>query len=260
MTDVCFLVPAYNPDRAAMDDTLRSIATQGFACRTLIVDDGSREPVTVADRPGVEVLRVEPNGGITNALRAGVEHILADPDIRYVARLDIGDFNRPQRIERQRAFMEEHPDVDLLGGRSNVTDMTGQSLFRYGVSDPAALARSIYRATPFTHSTFFIRCDALRRIGNYDPDFVMAQDYELALRYHRFGALRCIEDIVIDYVRDPGGLSLQRRKTSLRMRMKAQWKHRQPLNPHWVMGMVRSMLLYLMPADLATWLAKQAYS
>ena len=53
------------------------------------------------------------NKGLGNALRVGVE--AASHEI--IARMDSDDVSVPDRFEKQIAYMESHPECDLLGGQ-----------------------------------------------------------------------------------------------------------------------------------------------
>jgi hypothetical protein len=50
------------------------------------------------------------NGGIERALEAGID-ALAARGFRYAARIDAGDLAAPQRLAKQRAYLDAHPRV-----------------------------------------------------------------------------------------------------------------------------------------------------
>lgn len=253
------LVPAYNPNSGELTATIGSLLRQTTAVDVCVIDDGSTRPVApmlpAGDR--IQVIRLEQNGGITTALRAGVAYGL-DRDYEFMCRLDVGDISYPERLALQRDFLEAHPDVDLVGGVSRVVDLSWQLLFLHGVSGgPEAVDAYLLKNTPFKHSTFFFRSEAIRRCGNYDEGFNGAEDYELLLRLARYGRIDCIPDVVTDYVDNPQGISATRRGLQLRMRLKAQLRHPRPTVPGWYVGVARTLLTIAVPYRLmkrvSTW-------
>ena len=61
----------------------------------------------------LNVIRLEENGGLGNALRIGVENVKYD----IVARMDSDDICAPDRFEKQLAYLESHPECDIVGGQ-----------------------------------------------------------------------------------------------------------------------------------------------
>ncbi len=210
------LMPAYNPGPAEFDKSLRSLLNQTLKVDILVIDDGSAAPVAplCPDDSSIHVLRLDKNGGIARALIAGVNYALAH-DYEYLCRLDVGDISYPERVARQLAYMQSHPDIDLLGSYSRVVDMNGRELFLHGVKGgPDAIKAYLWENSPFKHPTFLVRASAIRRYGNYDSNFNDCEDYELMLRFARHGKLDRLPDTLIDYVDDPRGLSTSCRRAS----------------------------------------------
>jgi len=129
-----------------------------------------------------------------------------------------------------------------------VIDIAGQELFLHGVTGgPEAVGAYLHLNSPFKHSTFFVRTDALVRHGNYDKRFNVAEDYELLLRIARRGKVDCLPDTLIDYVDDPSGISTSRRPGQLRARLRAQFMHVDPLSASWHFGVARTLGLIVTP-------------
>ncbi|GIV40177.1 MAG: hypothetical protein KatS3mg033_1977 [Thermonema sp.] len=120
------LIPHYN-NLEGLYKSLESISSHPKV-RVLIVDDGSR----AEQRPGeaelqkrfgqkmeLVLLLNEQNRGIEHVLNQGLEYILRHfPDCPYIARLDCGDICHPERFAIQERYMDEHPEVALLGSGS----------------------------------------------------------------------------------------------------------------------------------------------
>ena len=61
----------------------------------------------------MHVIRLKENSGLGNALRIGVENAQYD----IVARMDSDDICLPGRFEKQLAYLETHPECDIVGGQ-----------------------------------------------------------------------------------------------------------------------------------------------
>jgi len=259
---VLALVPAYNPRPAALAATLKSLLTQTSATDIALVDDGSVPPVEVPSfaRERVSLIRLAKNGGITVALTAGVQ-FACDAGYEFICRLDVGDLSYPRRVERQLAFLDAHPDVDLVGSYARILDAGGRTLFHHGVDGgAAAVAAYLRKNAPFRHSTFFIRTSALARHGGYKCAFDGAEDYELLLRLAVRGRVDCLSETLVDYVEDPRGITETRRALQLRRRLAAQLAHLAPLSPAAYAGVLRTLVIMALPRRVARMATLRAWS
>ncbi|GHA25426.1 hypothetical protein GCM10007989_21370 [Devosia pacifica] len=261
LAPVLCLVPAYKPDRLALEASLASLLRQTQPTDIMLIDDGSPEPIERlhGSLAGVEILRLENNGGITRALSRGVEEALRR-GYGHVARLDVGDIAYPERMARQLIHMQANPHLGLLGCRARVHDETGKTLFIHGVTGgPDAVAAYLKRNAAFKHSSFMLSAEALRRYGNYDTRYRLAQDYELALRLSQHLGVDCLDTVLIDYEQSATGLSARHRQTQLRMRLKAQWQHKSFDGPS-AGGMLRTLATLAVPAALAARLSQRNWA
>lgn len=247
------LVPAFDPDPEALRRTLDSLLAQTVRTDICIIDDGSAIPVPhlLGGMAKIICLRLDCNGGITHALRSGVRYGVG-AGYAYFCRLDVGDTSYPHRVARQFAHLEGNPAIDLVGAFSKVCDLSGKRIGLHGTSGgPHRVKAYLRKNAAFKHSTFFMRASALERYGNYDPAYDAAEDYELALRLARKGAVDCLPDILIDYVDDPSGISTTRRRQQLKSRLKAQMKYADPGDPLCHLGLARTIALMAMPTGVA---------
>lgn len=247
------VIPAYNPSAESLAATLASMLAQTAPVDICLIDDGSSPPIEV---PGfaqdrTHLLRLPRNGGITVALRAGIQHAV-EQGYEFVCRLDVGDFSYPDRVRQQLEHLDRKRDVDLVGAFARIVDEDGRTLFFHGVNGgPAAVKAYLWKNAPFRHSSFFIRTRALVEHGGYDVAFDGAEDYELLLRLAGSGRVDCLPETLIDYVVDPRGISETRRARQLRRRLKAQLRHRDTLDVQWYAGALRTLTVIVTPRRLA---------
>ena len=114
MVSVSVLMPVYNTQAGFLAEAVESILNQTFGeFEFLIVDDCSTlkettEYLNSLDDPRVKIIRNHENLGITKSLNIGIREAAG----KYIARMDSDDISLPQRLEKQYAFMETHPDPD----------------------------------------------------------------------------------------------------------------------------------------------------
>ncbi|MDB5460803.1 MAG: hypothetical protein JWO72_2544 [Caulobacteraceae bacterium] len=251
---VLAVIPAYNPPPDDLAATLESMLAQTAEVEICLIDDGSTPAIEIPEfaRDRTHLLRLPRNGGITVALRAGAQFAF-DAGYEFVCRLDVGDRSYPHRVERQLRFLEDHPNVDLVGAFARVVEAGGgRTLFHHGIrGGPTAVAAYLRKNSPFRHSTFFIRTRALIESGSYLIAFDGAEDYELLLRLAKTKGVDCLPETLVDYVVDPGGISEASRSRQLRKRLAAQLLHLAPFNLAAYAGVLRTLIVMAMPRALA---------
>lgn len=181
MPTIAALMSVYRAtDPAELAVALQSLATQTRpADEIVVVLDGPVPDAVrgVLDQFGLaRLVPLEENVGLGQALNAGMATIDAD----YIARLDSDDAARPERFERQLAYLEEHPEVAALG--------TAVEEFEHSLGDGGAI-RSLpanprkYAAinSPLNHPSVMFRTDAVREVGGYQHVPFM-EDYDLWAR------------------------------------------------------------------------------
>src|SRR5438874_1140893 len=108
-------LPVYNA-RLFLEDTLRSIFAQTFTDWELIaVDDGSTDGSgALLERLRDHRVRVFIEKG-NRGLAARLNFIHENARGTYIARMDADDMMHPERMARQLAFLDQHPEVDVVG-------------------------------------------------------------------------------------------------------------------------------------------------
>ncbi len=214
---------------------VESLLAQTLAdLEVVVIDDGSTDTtaeVLAAFRdPRLRVERRE-RAGLTRALTRALE--LAQAPL--IARLDADDVALPERLERQRRFLDAHPDVGLLGTWAREVDVTGRevAIVRPPVDD-AAIRRALIRVNPFVHSTVMMRRSALERTAGYDPAYQVAQDYDLWMRMARVTRLANLPDALVIRRLVQGRVSAVRDDDRLRAEARVRWRAvRSHVYPWW---------------------------
>jgi glycosyltransferase EpsE len=101
----------------------------------------------------------------------------------YIAPLDDDDYwCDPEKLKKQVAFLDAHPDYVIAGGGTIVIDENDHERFRYmKLETDVAIRDRILIANPFTQSTVMFRRDAAMAVGGYG-NFKNAEDWDLWLK------------------------------------------------------------------------------
>lgn len=190
---------------------LRSLLTQTFAdFEVLVLDDGSTDSgMAIAHGFGDVRIRVTEDPvsrGLAERLNLGID--LAHG--RYVARMDADDVAFPERLARQVAFLDAHPDVDLVGARAIAfrPDGTVVGLLPFRATH-AELVATPWRGIPLAHPTWMGRAQWFRRHRYRTPEVRRAEDQELLLRASADSRYACLDAVLLGY-RQPHRYELRR--------------------------------------------------
>ena len=142
----------------------------------------------------------EENIGLTKSLNKGLKVSKG----KYVARMDADDISLPTRLEKQYEYMENHPDVIVLG----------TMLKRFGhetcktwwepneaanYSDDDLKAQMLF-GNCIAHPTAMIRKDVLSLNHiTYDESYRHSQDYRLWEQLMPFGKFAKLKDVLLNY-------------------------------------------------------------
>jgi glycosyltransferase involved in cell wall biosynthesis len=170
-------MPVYNDERF-VGRAVESILSQTLtAIELIVVDDGSTDgTAAVLARYADSRLRTvhQGNAGIARALNAAIDLSVAPK----IARMDSDDIALPERLERQLAYLDAHPEYGMVGSSCDLVDVDGAPLGQTLVPvDDAAIRRRMIRANPFIHGSVMLRREVFETVGRYVSPFW--EDYDL---------------------------------------------------------------------------------
>ena len=117
---VSVVMSVYN-DEQYLKESLDSIFAQTIQNFELIIVDDCSTDRTVEiienyhdDR--IRLIRNTENRGLTRNLNTALEYVQGT----YIARMDGDDKSRPERFEKQIAYLEQHPDLMLISCRTHM--------------------------------------------------------------------------------------------------------------------------------------------
>ncbi len=243
MKKIAVLMSVYRNDRLEyFRQSVDSILEQTYEDVMLIVgvdgfvDDKMRSYLSCLEREDQTLVRwFEENRGLACVLNDLIEECRKQ-GIEYYARMDADDIAIPDRLEKQQLFMEEHPEVDVVGGAIEEIDKNGDQLGKT-VSYPLTNERChrFFRyCDPVAHPAVLFRARFFEKVrGGYRNEYRRNQDTMLW-----FDGIKCgcvfanLPDTVLQYrVTDSyylerlGDWSLAKKKLKDRMMINRELHH-----------------------------------
>ena len=202
MLRVSVVIPLYNCERH-IGEAIESVLAQTFKdYEIIVVDDGSTDDsASVVHKFDDQVRYVhQPNAGVS----AATNHGIALSKGELIAFLDNDDVWLPEKLERQVAFLDEHPECGLVNCDLQYISETGDRLDRYlpGMNKRDPYVRLFQKGYVFMSSGVMMRRRVYEEIGGLDEEFVAAGLQEVEW------LARIVERTEIGYV--PEVLSLYR--------------------------------------------------
>lgn len=214
---VSVFIASYNGERY-VEASVRSVLDQTFRdLELVVVDDGSRAPTLeilrrlAAEDPRMRLFESAHRGQI-GTLNHAIEQCRGE----LLARLDHDDNCLPERIARQVAYMDDHPDVVAIGSATQRIDEndTFHGDARKKVSaertNPATLPPTlVFLMGP----TLMARASAMRAIGGYRPQFRAAEDRDISWQLAAVGRTAHVPDVLVAHRDHSGSLGATQQRT-----------------------------------------------
>ena len=257
-TNVALLIPVFN-DQDGLIRSVNSLRNETLPTTIIIVDDGSSIPIIPPTPPSphkIELLRLPKNEGIEIALNHGINWAIENK-YKYIARLDSGDINLPNRIKKQVDYLESHPECAMVGGQIKIIDEDNNEIaVCHYPTDYSKIVRVIHYRNPFAHPAIMYRTEIFLDIGMYSKNYPAAEDYELFFRITQKYCSSNLEDFVIGYTLNTKGISMQKRRKQLVSGLKIMLKYFDPWKPESYLGLIKNIVMLGLPNSL-NWMLKK---
>lgn len=196
---ITLLMPVYNGEkylRVAIDSLLQQ-TYKNF--ELLIIDDGSSDnSIDIVKSYSDSRIRFDSNGrnlGLIATLNKGFD--LAQGE--FIARMDCDDISLPKRLERQLQYLEQNPDVGLVGSWFEKMQGSRSTTVKTPVDD-ASIRFFLLFDNAFLHSSILLRRSLVERMQlRFDTDFPYAEDYELWARISRHTRVANLPEVLVRY-------------------------------------------------------------
>ena len=148
----------------------------------------------------LEVIDNPVNKGLATALNNLLSRC---KEYSFIARMDADDIALPDRFEKQIAYLEAHPEVDMVGGAINEIDENGNDrgkTTRYPC-EPDSCRAFFAKRNPVAHPTVMFRRSFFEKAGwEYPTDYVRNEDTRFWHEGYKNGCVIAnIPDVVLNF-------------------------------------------------------------
>lgn len=180
---VSVLMPVYNGEKY-LKGAIDSVFSQTFNDFELIIindgsSDNSLEIIKSYSDKRLKLINNEKNQGLIKSLNIGLKECTG----KYTARIDQDDIALPHRLIKQYEFMENNPDIDLVGSWTECIDPIGKKIkISRNQTKPISIKYEFIFNNVMFHSSIFFKTDLIRKNGGYSEEFIHSEDYEMYSR------------------------------------------------------------------------------
>ena len=226
---VSVIMAVYN-GADSVGQAIDCVLQQEFAdFELLLADDGSCDGTATrlkgyaAQDPRIRLV-TQNNMGLTKSLN----RLLRLARGTYIARQDDDDIWPPEKLAKQMAYLELHPEISILGTRYRVIDPAG-SIYdapeKMRISGNTAIQNALDFYNPFMHASIVMHRKQALACGGYDDAYDVAQDYELWLRLRNMGHVDILPDVYCLRKELAGTGLTRKRRRQRRNLLKAKRRH-----------------------------------
>ena len=200
---ISVIIPAFNESATDISNAISSILQQTYTNIEVLIFDDSTSQDTIdaidafAKDTRVSIYRSSTRVGFIKSLNLGLESSKG----KYIARMDGDDYSHPDRFQKELSFLEDHPDVMVVGGQINIMDENTHitSSRKYPLGGIKLRLFSCIR-NPMAHPAIMMRREIVDMGYRYDDSLKMSEDLDLWLRLMNDGyKLANIPDTVLDF-------------------------------------------------------------
>ena len=196
---ISIAMPVYNCE-PTLAPAIRSILHQTFEnYELLLLDDGSSDRTLEVARsfpdPRIHVFDDRSHQGLVSRLNQAIDLSRG----KYFARMDGDDVSYPERLALQVEHLQQHPEIDLLGGGILVFKRDGEVLGTREVrTSHQQICRRPWAGFHLPHPTWIGKTVWFRK-HHYRPDALRCEDQELLVRTHKESQFAALGEIVLGY-------------------------------------------------------------
>ena len=226
---VSVLTPIYRTDERFLREAIESVLSQTFGDFELLLlddcpDDDREKVVRGYDDPRVTYMRNDRNLGIA----ASRNRLLDLAKGEYLAVFDHDDICRPDRLAKEVAYLDAHPECGVVGGWTRLT--ANGSVNTYPEED-RDIKYGLMSSPTIWHPASMIRASVLAEHGiRYEAEYSPVEDYMLWMRLLPHTVFHNLQEVMIDYRWHDGNTSVGRKRQLVAsdLRVRAWAKVRYP--------------------------------
>jgi len=242
MPEIVVLMPAYNAEKFIMR-AIESLNANTVAHDIVVMDDGSNTPVFEAlpQQDNIIVLRSDENEGVGYARNRGLKYA-AEQGYKYIAWLDADDMAMSQRLERQKAFLDQNPEIGMVGSWARIVNEEGMPQYYHNMpTDHEEITKELYYHSCIFNPSLMFRCDIVKQGVYCDFVYTSGGDWDYIRKFIKKTKIANIPEYLIDYTITMSGITQSKPVSHMLKRdLRIQLSHANWLSPHFYFGVIKT--------------------
>lgn len=203
--EISVVMPVYN-GALYIRESIDSILNQTYSDFELIIindgsTDNSEEIILSYQDPRIVHLKNEVNSKICVTLNRGLDTAKG----KYIARLDCDDIAMPNRLEVQKKYLDQHPEIGIIGSDMITFGEGREDQYFYFVHDPDGCRAGLLFNTCFAHPAVMMRTSIIREHNlHYREEYKGLEDFEMWWRFSQYTEMTNLPEALIRYRKHPG--------------------------------------------------------
>lgn len=197
---VSVIMPVHNA-KSYIEEAINSILNQTYGKFELIIIDDCSTDDTMSIVHGINdsrirILKNESNKGVSYSRNRGLEESQGE----YIAIMDDDDVSMPQRFAKQVQYLEEHKEIDIVGGRIQLIDEKGNEI---GYTSGAFYNPQFIKAM-FLFRNLFCNSEVMFRksvIGGvrYEDGCLGMEDFKFWIQLSKYAPMTMLNEIFLKH-------------------------------------------------------------
>lgn len=195
MSTISVLVPIYFKEntetvkKSLVSMALQTVKPDEIVC---VLDEPSTPEIeenidAFSLESGIKIVKCycKRGSGLGSVLNLGVANCSCD----YIARMDADDVAIPERLEKERDFLEQHKDIDVVGSNIAEFDNCINEIiaFRNVPEHDTDCKKMLKNRDPINHMTAMFRRSSVLKAGNYSSEMKSCEDTYLWTSFYAAG-------------------------------------------------------------------------
>ena len=207
----------YKENPLCLEESMESIYNQTFSTNDFVLvcdgplnDELDEVIQNMQKKFGsvLNVVRLEKNSGLGTALNIGLQHCKNE----IVARMDSDDISFLDRCEKQIKYFEENDKLSIVSGtilefEGNINTITGKRKVPLSNQEICKYSK---KRSPFNHPAVMFKKSDVQKVGGYNEEYHLFEDYYLWIRMLRAGCIGANISSPLVYLRTSSDMYMRR--------------------------------------------------
>ncbi len=258
---ISVIMPAYNGEKY-LAEAIESILDQTYNnFEFIIINDGSTDKSLEIIKEyakkdkRIKIINNNKNLGISLSLNKGV----ITGKGKYIAIMNQDDISLTKRFEEQIKFLEENPEVDIVGAAMETFDEEGDTFLRRYPLTNIKIRKKIWFYSPLAHPSIMVRKEVFKKVGLYRNWTFPCEDLEFFFRAGEKYKLANLPSVLLKHRYHKDSITMSNTKLMEKKANQIRWKYSK--SPAYNFGMKEFLYNFLhlisictIPTKFKSWL------